>query len=199
MAQSENPFAPPSGSNEPPPTSSRVSPVPLRKLRKPTVSLALWTLVCVVSAGPSFFWGIASIASKQLWAMLLGVGIFIAIYTLADQATQSRPWRHISPIPLTLKIGYATRIVISIVFPIGIILDLMCGFFSVGIVQAVLPLAQASRDGTADSEGSTGFLGALLITLVQGVVLNIVLFGYMSVVFGIIMAFRLRRPRNPND
>lgn len=193
MAQSENPFAPPSETNEPPPAIASMSPVPTRKMRQPTVSLALWTFVCVVSAAPSFFWGITSIASEQLWAMLLGVGIFIAIYTVADQATQSRSWRHIPPIPLTLKIGYVTRIVISIVFPIGIFLDLFCGFFSVGIVETVLPLTQSSQDGTGDFAGSTGFLGALLITLVQGVVLNIVLLGYMSVVFGIIMAFRLRR------
>lgn len=125
--------------------------------------------------------------------MLLGVGIFIALYTWADQATQSRSWRHVFPVPLTLKIGYVTRIVISIIFPIGIFLDLFCGFLSVGIVQAVLPSLRSPSSDSGGLESSAGFFGALIITLVQGVVLNIVLLGYASIVFGIIMAINLRR------
>ena len=125
--------------------------------------------------------------------MLLGVGVFIALYTWADQATQTRSWRHVFPVPLTLKIGYVTRMVISIIFPVGIFLDLFCGFFSVGIVQSVLPFLRSTTGDAADLDSSTGFLGALIITVVQGVVLNIVLLGYMSVVLGIIMAVNSRR------
>ncbi len=193
MVQPDNPFAPPAGASEPPPALSESPTVPMRKVRTPAVSLALWTFVCAVSAGPSFFWGMSTIAQEQSLAMVLGVFLFIALYTWADQFTQLRPWRHAFPVPLTLKIGYVTRIILSVVFPIGIMLDLICGFMSVGIVGAVFPTLRTHPGGAADLEGSTGFLGALLITLVQGVVLNIVLFGYMAVVFGIVMAFKSRR------
>ena len=71
----------------------------------------------------------------------------------------------------TLIIGYATRVGISIIFPVGIYVDLVCGLLSTSIVGVVLDSADT-------------FVGVLATTLVQGVVLNVLLVVYMLPVLG---------------
>jgi len=103
------------------------SPLPTRNQTNPRsipASLALWTFVCVVSAAPSFAWGMGTIAREHYLAMVLGIAVFIALYTWADQFTHNKIWRRIPAIGLTLKIGYVTRLVVSVIFPIGAGLDL---------------------------------------------------------------------------
>jgi len=57
------------------------------------------------------------------------------------------------------------------------------------MVESVLPNLRSQPSGGADFEGTVGFWGAFLITLVQGATLNIVLLGYMTVVLAIVWAF----------
>jgi hypothetical protein len=132
-----------------------------------------------------------TIAREQYWAMVLGISVFIALYTWADQFTQQKTWRRIPAIGLTLKIGYVTRLVLSVIFPIGAGLDLVCGLLSVALVESVLPNLRSQPGGGDDFEGTVGFWGAFLITLVQGATLNIVLLGYMTVVLAIVWALTL--------
>ncbi|MCA9159938.1 MAG: hypothetical protein KDA72_16510 [Planctomycetales bacterium] len=160
------------------------------KRRRPLASLALWAIVCAISAAPSFYFGYGTIAQEQVLAMCLGIAIFIGLYTVADQCTLLHPWRQSRNVALTLRIGYVTRILISIVFPVGATIDVICGLMSVGIVETILPMDHSHSGGLTYVGGEVRFLGALLITLVQGVVLNIVLFGYMTVVLGIAMLVR---------
>ncbi len=122
--------------------------------------------------------------------MCLGIALFVVLYTWADQLTQRQAWRQLAITRLTLKIGYGTRLLMSVVFPLGASLDLICGLMSVGLVQSLWPELVEHPGGAADLEGRVGFVGALLITLVQGVVLNVALIGYMVLVLGIIMAVR---------
>ena len=185
MSQAENPFSPPSATVAPP--SPFASARPPRHDRSWIASVLLWTLICGVSAGPSFFWGLATIADQQYLAMVSGICIFIAIYTVADQLTQSRLWRHQPTMRLTLRIGYVTRLLVSVAFPIGIGVDLMCGIVSVGLVEAVIPSLNITYKGQSPTE-SAGFFATLLVTLIQGVTLNVVLFGYMSLVYAIVWA-----------
>ncbi len=193
MVDAENPFAPPEPATEPPPPSDAKTAAEKHAPRTPAVSLAVWTCVCVVSAAPSFFWGLGTVAKEQYLAMILGVCVFIALYTWVDQFTQLQAWRRVFPVPLTLKIGYITRLLLSVVFPIGAGLDLICGLMSVGIVESILPTIRSHPGGAADMEGEVGFLGAFIITLVQGITLNFVLLCYMSVVFGILATFKSRQ------
>ena len=120
--------------------------------------------------------------------MCLGVAIFVLLYTWGDQLTQRQAWRQFGPTRLALKIGYGTRLLMSLAFPLGLGLDLICGLMSVGLVQSLWPELVEHPGGAADLEGHVRFVGALLITLVQGVVLNVALLGYMTIVLGIIMA-----------
>lgn len=148
-------------------------------------SLAIWSLVCVVSAIPSFVWGLGTIASTAAVAMLLGVVIFIVGYVFADQCTQQARWRRNRSLRTALKIGYITRLTISIIFPVGGFLDMVCGLFSVSIVD----FASSIMIGGSATSGmpSAGFGQVLATTLVQGVVLNVVLAAYVLLVFGIML------------
>lgn len=156
-------------------------------------SLGVWGLVCVVSAAPSFAWGISTIATRQAWAMCLGVAIFVVMYTLLDQVTQNMAWRQDRSVRLALKVGYGTRLAISIIFPIGGVLDMFCGYFSVAAVAVVVPNDLLS--GSSPVGPNAGFLVTLLITLVQGCVLNVALACYISLVLGITLLARVGRQR----
>ncbi len=191
MREPTNPFTPPPATSELPPPAPPTLSAPLAsKPRRPSDSLALWSIVCVISAVPSFYFGYGTIAQEQVAAMCLGIAIFIGIYTAVDQWTLRHPWRQFRNVALTLKIGYCTRILISIVFPVGAMIDMVCGMMSVRAIKTILPMDHSYPGGSDYLGGQVNFLSALLITLVQGVVLNIVLFGYMTLVLGIIILIR---------
>lgn len=158
------------------------------KKRSPVVSLATWSFVCIVSAAPSFAWGLGTIASDQILAMCTGIATFILLYTCGDLCSQTQKWRQNHQVSMTLKIGYITRIMITVIFPIGAGLDVICGLFSVGVVQAAFPQLIKHAGDAADMDGKAGFLGTLLVTLTQGIILNVVLFSFMLLVFGVVVA-----------
>lgn len=185
-SQRENPYAPPIGEVRlRSPEADLADYSPSEKQRSWLGSLVVWGLVCTVSAIPSFVWGLGTIASTHILAMLLGVLIFIVGYVFADQLTQSSSWRRNKSLRLSLKIGYITRLIISIVFPVGGTLDMFCGLLSISMID----FAGRSTIGGGLSLGpGVGSFGEVLATtLVQGVVLNVVLSAFVLLVFGIML------------
>ena len=79
---------------------------------------------------------------------------------------------------LAARIGYGTRLGISILFPIGLYLDVIVGMFSIMLMSNLDP---AAIEG--DAPASFGWYFAT--TLVQGVFLNVILLIYLLVVYGI--------------
>ena len=143
--------------------------------------LLLWTVICAVSAAPSFF-----LASSEFSrpAMVFGVCLFIAAYTAA---TSTRAFERFHGRPFvrrTLYIGYGLRLAASCLMPIGFIdgggslagvlmlPDILPGILSVGLVQNVLRIEEHS------------FIGTLLITIVQGTLLNLIVFFLMLAIWG---------------
>lgn len=129
----------------------------------------LWTLVCGISATPSYIWASAEFNRP---AMACGVAVYILLYTAVSMTPtvarlEMRPF-----VRRTLRIGYITRLVISIVFPVGMAVDLFPGLLSYSLVGAFLG---EQRD----------FVFTFLTTLVQGVFVNIVLGIYMLLVYGV--------------
>lgn len=184
-----NPYAPPIETSVLP-AETPLADAPRRSWLK---SLGIWTLVCVVSALPSFGWAISTVASEQFAAMITGICIFIGLYTVGDQLTQQSAWRRNRSIRTTLKIGYFTRITISILFPIGGFVDMLCGILSIATVGVVL--SRFSPDGPNGFGSDPGFEVTLALTLFQGMVLNLLLLGYMTIVFGfVVLAHRHRVP-----
>ncbi len=137
-------------------------------------TVARWLAVCSLSAIPSFVFGMI-VTNNQIAGMVVGILIFVVGYSWLDFQTASRPWRRNRRIRRTLRISYGTRIAISILFPIGGFLDAICGAFTLGIT--------APLTGVQPGVESIGFFGALLATLVQGCILNVVLGLYALLVY----------------
>lgn len=131
--------------------------------------LALWTLVCCVSAAPSFAWAHQEFDRP---AMVAGVALFILLYTALTSTARFERFRNRPFVRRTLYIGYGTRMAISVLFPIGLGADLMPGMLSVGIVQNL-------------GLHPHGFAGTFATTCVQGTLLNILLSVFMVAVWGI--------------
>ena len=131
--------------------------------------------------------------------MICGILSFVFGYTLLEsRPAVQRLLARDSALRLATKIGYGTRIGISILFPIGIYLDLVIGIFAVGTSEWLSSLvAVGSFAPTIHGDGGSsggGFVGYFVTTVIQGVLLNVVLFGYLLIVYGIIRMVRSKRP-----
>ena len=195
----DNPFAVGAAVATAPVVEPASRPVEFSSDAAPTASLqwviGRWTLVCVISAAPSFFWGLASVAREQGLAMILGVLTWILLYVVADLRSANESWRRSPRWVFVLRIGYWTRIVCSIIFPLGMFLDLWCGMLSVTILgQFAIFFLPGSPDVL--SQGQHSFVFCYLLTLLQGVTLNAFMAGYMLLVAGIIAVDRRLRRLN---
>ena len=163
---------------------------------KPIRVFLKWLLVCSVSAAPSFFWGtiIHEIELVAILGMFAGIIVFIVGYTFLELTPYIQRLMQDNAIRRTAKIGYGTRIAISVIFPIGLYLDLVVGMLSLGITSTILPnsivVGQENIEPTAEL-----FLGTMSTTIVQGVLINMILGVYMLIVFAIVRAIHSRRQR----
>jgi hypothetical protein len=145
--------------------------------RRLVAILARWTLICTVSAAPSFFWGcVLHHQFQHIMGMMAGIIVFILGYTLVECSVAYRRVIHWPHVRTMVWIGYGTRLTISIIFPIAIVVDAWTGMLSIAIVQP----------GSFEGAGESGFLIVLLTTIVQGTFLNVVLFGYMGLVWCVV-------------
>ena len=130
----------------------------------------LWAAICCVSAAPSFAW-----AHEEFHrgAMVLGVALFTIAYTAFTSTERFEQFHRRPFVRRTLYIGYGARMAASIVFPVGVGMDLLPGMLSVNLVQQGLRLDPHSFGGT------------LLTTIVQGTLLNVLLALFMLFVYGI--------------
>ncbi|HZN68610.1 MAG TPA: hypothetical protein VFB66_25235 [Tepidisphaeraceae bacterium] len=140
-------------------------PLPVVILRR----LVLWTFVCVISAAPSFLWAQREFNRD---AMAVGVALFILAYTALTSTERFERFHSRPFVRRTLYIGYGLRLGASLLFPVGMAADVWPGLLSVGIVEG---LGLRGR----------GFEQTLAITVVQGTLLNAILFVVMSLVYGI--------------
>ncbi|MDG2221539.1 MAG: hypothetical protein P8L85_09175 [Rubripirellula sp.] len=141
---------------------------------------ARWFTVCGISALPSFFLGFL-MTEGQVYGMLLGILTFAVGYTLIDFKTAPLPIRQKKMVRLILRIVYGTRIALTVIFPIGVSIDMFCGAFSLNLVAFVANSFEAV--GSAGSEMTFGM--SFVTTLVQGFTLNAVLLLYGLVVLSI--------------
>jgi hypothetical protein len=113
--------------------------------------------------------------------MLVGIVPFIVFYTVVA----STPWfSRLCAAPFvrrTLYIGFGVRLAISVISPVGTFADYLSGKFSFEMIASHMPSGFISvGPGTQVLFGAT-----LLITILQGVMLNLILFTFMGVVWGI--------------
>jgi len=160
--------------------------------------LLLWTVICVVSAAPSFFF-----AQREFdrAAMVVGVCLFIAGYTAATSTPAFARFHRRPFVRRTLYIGYGLRLALSLMCPIGFVAaadatlrpmvlvafaDVLPGILSVNLVK-----------GTGIKPES--FHGTLLTTIVQGALLNLIVFAVMLVVYMVQRLFLTAPPPEPDD
>lgn len=115
--------------------------------------------------------------------MLLGVCLFVAAYTAVSSHPRVLDWVRVPPVRRTMVVGYGLRVGVSIVYPVGLALDLFPGVMSVRLVKAAGLTAG-------------GFVDTLATTVVQGGLLNILLAVVMLPIYLVqrrLYAARLRR------
>ena len=162
---------------------------------RPLRALGRWTLICSVSAAPSFFWGCGLHHGFQhIVAMLAGILVFVLAYTAVECTRYYHQIISLPHVHLTALIGYGTRILISLIFPIGLTIDMFTGIISVSLVDSLL------GSGTRlESTAPVSAVSVFLTTVVQGVLLNLMLLAYMFIVYAglrvlSVVRGRMRRP-----
>lgn len=182
-----NPFAAPASSSVIASTAGDVGLPPPPKL--PAVFLK-WLVVCTFAAAPSFFLA-SGLANGRLSAnlgMIAGVLMFVIAYTaveftdvvqnqMAKPASRRSAW-----------IAYVTRMGISVVFPVGFMVDMFCGMFAVSVSSSLTGLPEPLGTGAEGTDAMIVFCQFLFTTVLQGVLLNLVLFAYMALVWVICKA-----------
>jgi len=162
-----------------------------RKLPNNGRVLLKWLVICVVSAAPSFVWGatIGDLRLEAIVGMLMGILTFTFAYTFFELTPFAQRWLRDPFIKRTAKIGYGTRLGMSILFPIGLSMDMVVGMLA--LATSTTLFGQDSIAPTRIGEAATGpsFLWFFATTIVQGIYLNIILFVYMLVVYALVRAF----------
>ena len=139
--------------------------------------LLLWTAICSVSAAPSFYF--AHVGEFNHSAMVVGVCLFILAYTAATSTAAFERLRRRPFVRRTLYIGYGLRLFLSALIALGpiavptrivLFADAWPGYLSVMLVKQLMQ--------------PETFSGTLLTTIVQGALLNIIIFIVMLLVYG---------------
>lgn len=172
-SQALNPYRP---SPEITPTSDPQSPQ-TSSPGPPQISLTWtvirWTLVCVIAALPSFFLGLDFTRGRYL-GMIAGIATFITLYVAADLCTRFWPIRRKLAIRRTLVFVYVSRLVVSVIFPVGLFVDLMTG-------AVMLSFTEDTREvfATAITQSPinvfAAFWATYRMTVIQATLMNIVL------------------------
>ena len=133
----------------------------------------LWTVICCVSAAPSFA---IAYQTYNRAAMVVGVGMFIVIYTALTSTPAFERFNRRPFVRRTLYIGYGLRLLLSIAYPVGVFVDIWPGVLSIGLVERMGMRPQS-------------FEGTFAITCIQGAWLNAIIFVFMLVIYVLQRAF----------
>jgi hypothetical protein len=152
-------------------------PVETDLLQRFREQLIKWLWLCALIAVPSFLWAMGTF---DLVGMGLGVLTFVVAYAAIATVPRINNWARDPHVRRTLKIGYGTRLALSALFPVGMIVDAIPGMISLEISRVLW------TEFTVDGKG---ILGTYIITLIQGGLLNGLLLVYMAMIYGLLRAF----------
>ena len=180
--ESINPYAVPQSSSVIDAAPSDPNPPPLQL---PLV-FTKWLFICILAAGPSFYFGgmLGGFRLSAVTGMGIGILIFVIAYT-AIEYTSAVQRQMRKPVSRRASwIAYSTRIIISVIFPIGIFVDVFCGMLAVPISSSILGIKEPGmRFDQAGYSDDFRCIYFLVTTMVQGVLLNFVVFAYMGIVW----------------
>jgi hypothetical protein len=169
-----NPYSPApevESDQETPKTSSTV----VDGLKFPSLQRTVlrWTVVCGIAAAPSFLIG-WTLNNGNVLGMLAAILTFIGFYVGGDLISRHWPIRRNVSVRRTLVFVYVSRIVVSIIFPVGMYLDVVTGAIMMNLMNV----------STEQFRQPISTLGAELamfwlsygMTFVQAILMNIILF-----------------------
>ena len=184
-----NPYAVPISSSAIAPDRGNQDPLPPPQLSQVFFK---WLVICAIAAAPSFVIGgsMGNWRTAAVLGMVIGVLIFVVGYTALEFTTAIQEQMQKPVSRRASWIAYLTRVAISIVYPVGVFVDILCGVFAIGLSTPVTGIADGGfgRGEIVNvSEAALCFQFALT-TVFQGVLLNLVLFAYMGIVWVICSA-----------
>lgn len=124
-------------------------------------SLICWSSICVISAAPSFIFGY-ELSKGQATAMVLGIATFIVIYVAVDLQTIGGTFRNRPYVSVTLKTTYGLRILQTVLFPLGVMVDLISGMIATAIYETIA----GQNLVNSNSPDEPGFLGTYILTMI---------------------------------
>jgi hypothetical protein len=143
----------------------------------PRISLAWtvirWSLVCGIAALPSFFLGLDFTRGRYL-GMIGGIATFISLYVATDLCTRFWPIRRKLVVRRTLVFVYVSRIVVSVVFPVGLFVDLMTGAVMLSFTEDTREIFAPVTTQSPINE-LAAFWVTYRMTVIQATLMNIVL------------------------
>jgi hypothetical protein len=156
----------------------------------PRKIFARWLLICYCCSLPSFLWGMMIGSYRvHIAAMLSGIFCFVIGYTFVECSEFFRRFRQQPHVESTLIFGFTLRIVISILFPIAMYCDMFLGMFAIALAQR---LGFEIHETRTSATGLPQFFAFFVTTLIQGTLVNLVLFGFMGVVYSLQRLFARR-------
>jgi TRAP-type mannitol/chloroaromatic compound transport system permease large subunit len=136
-------------------------------------------MTCAIGGAPSF---LLAPPDCNKAGMACGVALYVLLYTAATSTFWFAQFERRPFVRRTLRIGYGTRVGMSIIYPVGVVADIAPGIISLVIVESII-------------QGRASFAFSFATTVVQGVFLNCILGVYMLIVYGVQRAFCRRPPR----
>lgn len=155
----------------------------------------LWLLICSASAAPSFALGL-SVTRGHVAGMAAGVLLFVLLYTAATSTPRfERLYRRPFVRP-TMYWGYGARLLLSVsaltaltgMMAPWLSLDMIPGMVAVGVAGAIFG-ENYFGSGRGAVPSTMTFLPAFIATCIQGALLNVLVFVFMAVVYGLHRAF----------
>jgi len=131
-----------------------------------------WTVVCGIAAAPSFMLGWALNDGNAL-GMLAAILTFIGIYVGGDLISRHWPIRRSVTVRRTLIFVYISRIVVSIIIPVGAYLDMATGLAMIASMNLSVDLLRQPDITFGDTLAR--FWLSYSMTFIQAIYMNIVL------------------------
>lgn len=125
----------------------------------------------------------------EIAGMLGGVSLFIAAYTILECSSYGQKLVRNRLVKIVSRIGYGIRMLISVVFPLGSFIDIPTGVVSISIANFVYGTDIEGSGAMGFGNEGLAFVWFLSTTVIQGILLNIILFIFMLIMFGIGLLF----------
>ena len=144
-----------------------------------------WCLICGVCAIPSFSLGMFLGSDlTRVSAMVAGTVCFGVIYGAVDVLHGRKIANSNSRLSKALRIGFITRMGVSIIFPIGMLIDLFPGMVSLAAVQFLFGQSLMTFEPIElPPTPAVVFASVFVATLIQGLFMNVILAAYVAVLY----------------